>query len=427
MNSSPTSNPRSVDHAAAHLVQGMSIVNNPSASTPPASARTVLALLGKLKHGVLDMQLPDGSQRRFGQDGPSVFLQIHNWNVFTRALKSGDIGFAEGFISGEWTTPDLTALLSLLVANRDELEQVVYGSWWGALWFRLKHWRNRNSLSGSAKNVHAHYDLGNAFYALWLDHTMSYSSALFGGDLQQPLAQAQRAKLRRSLEQAGVAKGSRVLEIGCGWGGLAEMAAQEFGAHVTGLTLSKEQLVWAQRRVANAGVAQQCELRLQDYRALTQHPDFRPFDAVVSIEMFEAVGREYWAAYFDTLRGALKPGGLACVQTITLREDLFERYARSSDFLQQYIFPGGLLPTADAFEALAHSAGFEVVKQLAFGLDYAETLRRWRLAFTAQEEAVVALGFDARFVRIWHYYLALCEAAFLLGNTNVVQFTLRKR
>ena len=418
-----SSHPTSSGHSA-RADQVFSVVNN--AGPAPASARTVLRLLGSLKHGLLDMRLPDGSHRRYGQGGTLAVLHILDWNVFSRALKAGDIGFAEGFIAGEWTTPDLTALLSLLVANRDELERVVYGSWWGALWFRVKHWRNRNSLRGSAKNIHAHYDLGNAFYALWLDPTMSYSSALFNGDTQQPLAQAQRAKLRRTLDQAGVKAGDRVLEIGCGWGSLAEMAALEFGAHVTGLTLSTEQLDWAQRCVVAAGVARHCELRLQDYRLVTQEADFKPFDAVVSIEMFEAVGREYWAAYFDTLRQALKPGGFACVQTITLRDDLFERYARSSDFLQQYIFPGGLLPTVRAFEALAKQAGFVVERQLAFGLDYAETLRRWRHAFTEQEQAVSALGFDTRFMRIWHYYLALCEAAFLLGNTDVVQFTLRK-
>lgn len=394
----------------------------------PAAARAVLRLLGALRHGVLDLQLPDGTQLRFGDAAaaaaaPRAAVRVLDWSVFARAIGSGDIGFAEAYIDGHWTTPDLVSLLRLFIANREALEQVIYGRWWGGLAHRVRHLLNRNSRRGSRKNIHAHYDLGNAFYRLWLDDTMNYSSALFDGRLEQSTAAAQKAKVRRALVASGVAPGERLLEIGCGWGALAEAAAGEFGARVTGVTLSTEQLAYARSRLAAAGLADRADLRLQDYRDIADGP----YDAVVSIEMFEAVGREYWGTFFGTLHRQLKPGGRACLQTITIRDDLFERYLRSTDFIQQYVFPGGLLPSPSAFRAEAARAGFEVEGELAFGPDYAETLRRWRVAFLQREHDVLAQGFDARFVRLWEFYLAYCEAAFATGNTDVVQFTLRKR
>ncbi len=406
-----------------------SITLNPQARKParaPAAARAVLGMLDQLRHGTLELKLPDGSMRHFGQGQPHASMRIHDWSTLGRTLKSGDIGFAEGFIASEWDSPDVTALLELLIANREVLEGVLYGSWWGSLLYRVKHLLHRNSRRGSEKNIHAHYDLGNDFYSQWLDAGMSYSSAWFDGDLTRTMDQAQHAKMRRALEQAGVSQGSRVLEIGCGWGGLAEVAARDFGARVTGVTLSREQLRWAQQRLANAGLAAQCDLRYQDYRDLGPEFQSKPFDAVVSIEMFEAVGQEYWESYFDTLQRCLKPGGRACIQTITIRDDLFERYSRSTDFIQQYIFPGGLLPSQSCFEAQARSAGFTVERVLAFGTDYAETLKRWRSDFLQRAQEVQAQGFDARFMRIWEFYLAYCEAAFTRGNTNVLQFTLRR-
>jgi len=392
----------------------------------PAAARAVLAVLARLEQGALELHLPDGSTRRLGQGAVTATVHVSDWKVFSRARSSGDIGFAEGYIAGEWDSPDPTAVLSLLIANRDALERVVYGSWWGSLLYRAKHALHRNSRRGSAKNIHAHYDIGNTFYAQWLDPSMSYSSAWFDGDPSQPLQQAQEAKLRRALVEAGVGPGTRLLEIGCGWGGLAEIAARDFGARVVGVTLSHEQLGWARQRVEAAGLAERCELRLQDYRDLAEAHVSEPFDAIVSIEMFEAVGREYWGSYFETLRRCLKPGGRACIQSITIRDDLFERYVRSTDFIQQYIFPGGLLPSVSQFEAQARRFGFQVERRVAFGADYAETLRRWRVAFLQREPEVSALGFDRRFMRIWLFYLAYCEAAFSLGNTDVVQFTLRR-
>ncbi len=389
----------------------------------PTAARAVMRLLDRLDHGTLALQLPDGTLRRFGRGAdtePRAAMRLHNWNVCAATSKSGDIGLAESFIAGDWSTPDLTALLTLFIANRDAVESMVYGSWWGSLLHRTRHLFNRNSRRGSQKNIHAHYDLGNEFYRLWLDPTMNYSSAWFEGDRSGDLVAAQRAKVRRALDECEVKPGDRVLEIGCGWGALAEAAARDRNAVVTGVTLSREQLEWGRQRLASAGLAG--ELRFQDYRDI----DDGPFDAIASIEMFEAVGHEYWPGFFETVRTQLKAGGKACIQTITIRDDLFERYLRSTDFIQQYIFPGGLLPSPGAFRAAAAKAGLRVVRELDFGLDYAETLRRWRASFLLAEAPVRKLGFDARFMRIWEFYLGYCEAAFMTGNTSVMQFTLQR-
>jgi len=385
----------------------------------PRHARRVLALLNHLQHGSLDLQTPDGEMLHFG-DGrePRAAIRIVDWQVCAAALASGDVGFAESFVDGQWTSPDLRALLELLVRNRTALEAIVYGGFWGGLLHRARHLLNRNTRQGSRKNIHAHYDLGNAFYKLWLDPTMNYSSAWFNGAPEGSLDAAQPAKMRRALTEAGVTTGSRVLEIGCGWGAVAEVAARDFDAQLTGVTLSTEQLAWAQQRLHNAGL--NADLRLQDYRDIAD----QPFDAIVSVEMFEAVGREYWDGYFRTVRDKLKPGGRACIQSITIRDDLFDRYVRSTDFIQQYIFPGGLLPSPSQFRAHAEKAGLRVVNELAFGADYARTLHLWREAFLRGEGAVRELGFDTRFMRLWEFYLAYCEAAFAAGNTDVMQFTL---
>jgi cyclopropane-fatty-acyl-phospholipid synthase len=400
----------------------------------PFTARRVLKMLRRLQVGVLTLQLPDGSQHRFGQAhedhaGSTVLhaqLHLHNWNVLQAALKSGDIGFAESFIAGDWSTPDLVGLLRLLTANRQALESVVYGTWLGRLTYRLKHLLQRNSRAGSRKNIHAHYDLGNDFYRLWLDETMNYSSAWFNGNPDLPMPLAQTAKVCRALDEAGVTAGSRVLEIGCGWGALAEQATLHYGAQVVGVTLSTEQLQWAQERLqrqgVTTGVGRQADLRLQDYRDIGD----APFDAICSIEMVEAVGQAYWPQYFSTVQRLLKVGGKACVQSIVIRDDLFARYVRSTDFIQQYIFPGGCLPSPAAFRAQAQAAGLTVVNEMAFGGDYAHTLHQWRAAFHARRQEVLALGFDERFMRIWDFYLAYCEAAFKTGDIELMQFTLQK-
>ena len=389
----------------------------------PATARTALRLLQRLQHGSLTLQLPDGSVQHFGPGGGAVgAITLKNWNVFGAALKSGDIGFAESYIAGDWTTPHLAELLKLLIANRQSIEGMVYGTWAGRLLYRLKHLLHRNTRANSQKNIHAHYDLGNGFYQLWLDDTMNYSSAWFEGNVAGDLHTAQCAKVRRALGMAGVAPGSRVLEIGCGWGALAEMATTEFGAAITGVTLSTEQLDFARQRMERLGVSAKADLRLQDYRDI----DDGPYDAICSIEMIEAVGREYWPTYFEAVRRLLKPGGRACIQSIVIDDALFERYVGSTDFIQQYIFPGGCLPCPREFRRQAKAAGLRVVDEFAFGQDYAETLRRWHERVVAQRALILQQGFDQRFLHIWEFYLAYCEAAFTVQNIDLVQYTLER-
>jgi cyclopropane-fatty-acyl-phospholipid synthase len=409
-------------------------------SNAPATARSALKLLQKLRHDALTVQFPDGSMHRFGDANAEVLhatLMLKNWNVFAAALKSGDIGFAESYIAGDWSTPSLTDLIKVFISNRAVVEEAIYGTWTGRLFFRIKHLLNRNSKANSKKNIHAHYDLGNAFYELWLDDTKNYSSALFetvdGQHMDHTsydgMVQAQHAKVRRALSMAGVQTGSRVLEVGCGWGALAEMATTEFAASVVGVTLSTEQLAFANARMAKLGTSELADLRLQDYRDIgtskSEMPD-ETFDAIVSIEMVEAVGQAYWPTYFQTLHRLLKPDGRVCIQSIVIDDALFDRYVGSTDFIQQYIFPGGCLPCPREFKRQAALAGFKVVDEFAFGMDYAHTLRLWRDKFLAEKPQVLALGFDERFIRIWEFYLAYCEAAFAKKNTDVVQFTLQK-
>ena len=409
------------------------ISSPPALHKAPAAARTALKLLTRLRHGSLTLQLPDGSMQFFGEaaGGANVerthaMISMRNWNVCGAALKSGDIGFAESYIAGDWTTPNLTDLLKLFISNRQEVEEVIYGSWAGRALYRFRHWLNRNTKANSQKNIHAHYDLGNAFYALWLDRTMNYSSAWFEGDPTRSMVDAQLAKVRRALRMANVRAGDRVLEIGCGWGALAEMATTEFGACISGVTLSAEQLTFARQRMGNLGLnpdtAPAADLRLQDYRDIADGP----YDAICSIEMVEAVGRDYWPTYFQAVHRLLKPGGRACIQSIVIDDALFKRYINSTDFIQQYIFPGGCLPCPAEIRREAAAAGLQVVDEYAFGQDYAETLRRWRNSFLAHRAEITRLGFDERFMRIWEFYLAYCEAAFDKANINLVQYTLAK-
>jgi len=387
------------------------------------AARRVLQLLEKIEHGTLTVQFPDRSMKIYGNGSlPHAALSLSNWNVFLASMKSGDIGFAESYIAGDWRTPSLSELLRVMIQNRRVVEDLIYGSWWGRMIYRVRHLLNRNHKANSRKNIHAHYDLGNAFYELWLDSTMNYSSALFQGDFSLSMQEAQNAKVRRALQATDVTQGSRVLEIGCGWGALAEMATMEMGAHVTGVTLSTEQLAFANARMKWNGKADQADLRLQDYRDI----DDGPYDAVCSIEMIEAVSQEYWPTYFQAISKLLKPGGKACVQSIVIDDALFDRYVKSTDFIQQYIFPGGCLPSPTEFRRQAELAGLKVIDELKFGPDYAETLRRWRHDFMAQESQVLTLGFDNKFLRTWEFYLAYCEAAFDEANTDVIQFTLQK-
>jgi cyclopropane-fatty-acyl-phospholipid synthase len=342
--------------------------------------RLVFQLLEKLQDGMLEIRLPDGSSRLFGNGEHGVTLNVSNEAMFSAVLAKGDIGLAEAYLDGHWDASDITGLLTLLAKNRDVLKKAVYGSWRNLLAARVRHWLNGNSRAGSKRNIMAHYDLGNDFYKLWLDPSMSYSSALYravdGGDLES----AQRAKYRRILRRLKAEPAESVLEIGCGWGGFAELAVEE-GLKVTGLTLSPAQLAWAQKRVPDA------DLRLQDYRDTKEQ-----FDHIVSIEMFEAVGERWWPTYFKTIAKSLKPGGRAVVQSITIRDDLFAEYRKGTDFIQQYVFPGGMLPSRSAFRAAAAKQGLTVRGEYAFGEDYARTLAEWRVAFRSQLAADCRAG-----------------------------------
>jgi cyclopropane-fatty-acyl-phospholipid synthase len=387
----------------------------PGSDSLARDTQLVFALLDKLRGGMLEVRLPNGTRRLFGTGEHAGTLQVHDETMFGEVLARGDIGFAEAYLDGRWDSPDVVRLLTLLTRNRDVLRQAVYGSWRNLLAARVRHWLNRNSRAGSKRNIMAHYDLGNEFYQLWLDPGMSYSSALYGSVQDCDLETAQRAKYERILRCLHAEPGQRVLEIGCGWGGFAEMAVRS-GLRVTGLTLSPAQLAWARRRVPEA------DLRLQDYRDTSER-----YDHVVSIEMFEAVGERWWATYFKTIARALKPGGRAVVQSITIRDDLFAEYRKGTDFIQQYIFPGGMLPSRAAFRAAAAKQGLAVRGEYAFAADYARTLGEWRRAFEANWPQIVTLGFDEHFRRLWRLYLAYCEAAFLAGNIDVVHFELAHR
>ena len=389
----------------------------------PSQVKMVLRMLGRLESGALRITLPDGQSAVFGNHlhAQPVGITLNNWQVCFAVLKSGDIGFAESFINNDWETDNLPGLIELFVHNREAVEAAIYGTWWGNLFYRVKHLLQRNSKQGSRKNIHAHYDIGNDFYKLWLDPSMSYSSALFDGRGDTTLEQAQTAKYERVLSQLAVAPGANILEIGCGWGGFAEVAARAGAARVTGLTLSTEQLSFAQDRLRDAGLSDRTDLKLCDYRDVDQQ-----FDAIASIEMFEAVGEQYWPAYFNCIARNLKSGGHACIQSIVIADPLFQRYRKGTDFIQQYIFPGGMLPSPTAFCEQAEQQGLQVIDRFSFGLDYARTLQIWRDNFKAALAQIKAQHFDQRFLRTWEFYLAYCEAGFRAGSIDVVQFTLRK-
>ncbi len=389
----------------------------------PAAAKVFLKLLRQLKIGHLQLVSPEGNQYMFGDlhEKPSASIKINDWRACARIIRAGDIGFAEAIEAGWVESPDLTALLRLAIRNYDALDLMVNGGWLSTLWYRIRHLLRPNTRQGSRRNIHAHYDIGNAFYAQWLDDSMTYSSALFNGDLTQSLQQAQASKYQRIIDRLHLKAGDSVLEIGCGWGGFAEHAGK-LGIHVTGITVSLAQLDVAHRRIKDQGLDGQVQLSLCDYRDVSGE-----FDAIVSIEMFEAVGERFWPEFFSTVAARLKPGGRAMVQSITIAERDFERYRSNTDFIQQYIFPGGMLPSKERFVRQAVKQNLYLEDQFEFGPDYAETLRRWRHAWEEKHESLLLSGFDERFMRIWRLYFAYCEAGFDEGKTDVVQFLLHKK
>lgn len=386
----------------------------------PFAGRAFVAMASRIKVGSFTLIDPQGRAMLFGQQGqwPHAQLQIHDWRAASMIMRQGDVGFAECYRRQWVDSPDLLSLFRLAMSNESAVA-AVQGTWWGLLFKRLVHWVLRdNNRKGSRRNILAHYDLGNSFYRLWLDPSMSYSSALFENGMDGDLLAAQHAKYDRLLDAVGAKPGEHILEIGCGWGGLAERAALR-GIKVCGITLSDEQLAWAQQRMTDQGLDDRVSLSICDYRDVQGQ-----FDHIVSIEMFEAVGLRHWPTFFEVLKRCLKPGGRAAIQTIDIADDHFDTYVNSTDFIQQYIFPGGMLPSPARFEALSDRAQLRVVDSFSFGLHYAETLARWLQSFEAELAAVRELGFDESFVRIWRMYLAYCEAGFREQRTDVKQWLL---
>lgn len=384
----------------------------------PMSARLFIALLRRIHSGHLTLVCPDGTVHMFGDthSAPGATLHLHDWRACRRIMHAGDIGFADAYRAGWVDSPDMVTLLRLAIRNLASISSTVTGSRIARLWYHLRHRLRGNTKSGSRRNIHAHYDLGNRFYELWLDSTWTYSSAWFDGDSHRSLADAQHAKYQRIIDTLALRPGDRVLEVGCGWGGFALHAARQ-GIAVHGITLSQAQLTLARARIDAQGLSHLAEISLTDYRDVQGE-----FAAIVSIEMFEAVGEAYWPAYFSMLKSRLRPGGRALIQSITIEDNAFDAYRASSDFIREFIFPGGMLPSPERFVSTSEACGMTAVETLRFGLDYARTLQHWHAAFEAQIDAVRGQGFDDTFVRSWRLYLQYCEAAFAEQRIDVRHF-----
>ena len=384
--------------------------------------RLLLALGQTLSHGRIAVVFPDGSERLLvgAAPGPDAVLRIHRDRLARRFLTGGNLGFCEAYLEGDWSSPDVETLFVFFLMNEQALLAAMRGKRWFRALQRLVHLMRPNSRAGARRNIHRHYDLGNSFFERWLDPSMTYSSGLFDGHAAD-LESAQRRKYRAIADRAGLAPGDHVLEIGCGWGGFAEFAARETGARVTGITISPAQCDYARKRVFDAGLADRVDIRLEDYRETCGQ-----FDRIVSIEMFEAVGRQYWPAFFATVRDRLRSGGVAALQVITIAEEQFQRYQRGVDYIQKYIFPGGMLPSKTVLSEQVHSAGLSLKESVGFGQDYAMTLREWNRRFQRAWPELTPLGFDARFKRMWEQYLHYCAAGFSVGSIDVVQMAMRR-
>ena len=389
----------------------------------PAAFRFAARLLAlNWRAGSLTFITPSGRELRIKGPEPGVDgrIVVHDFGFMRRVLAAGDIGFAEGYMAGEWDTPDLSAVLGAVSMNFDRLARFFLGNPVVRAVNFIGHSLHANTRKGSRKNIHAHYDLGNAFYGRWLDPTMTYSSARYSRD-GEPLELAQANKYRSLAQGMGLERDQSVLEIGCGWGGFAEYAAKEVGAKVTGITISQEQFDFARKRIFEQGLAERAEIRMVDYRDVQGQ-----FDRVASIEMFEAVGERYWPTYFGKIRDVLRPGGRAGLQIITIRDEIFESYRRRADFIQKYIFPGGMLPSEARLKDVTSETGLAWTGITRFGQDYADTLAEWGRRFESAWDGIAALGFDERFRKLWRFYLSYCEAGFRTERTNVVQLSLSR-
>lgn len=389
----------------------------PLKQAPNAFLRKVLS---RLQVGRIIVQTPAGTRVGYtaAQPGPEATIILHNWRPVRWLLWKGDLGFAESYMEGDWSTPDLTAFLELAARNVDNLDAEIMGSAVVRALRKFKHARSANTRRGSRRNIASHYDLGNEFYARWLDAGMTYSSALYT-EPAQSLESAQTAKQDLVLDKLALEGGERVLEIGCGWGGLAERILERGAGQITCLTLSTEQLAYSKERLERAGLAGRGDVRLQDYRDVQGQ-----FDRIVSIEMLEAVGQEYWSTYFDTLNARLTEDGTAVLQVITISKARYQSYQQGVDFIQRYIFPGGMLPSAEIMEGEIARAGFEIKSLRTFGLSYGKTLADWNVRFQDAWPAIQTFGFDKRFKHMWEYYMAYCEAGFRVGILDVGLYTI---
>lgn len=397
-------------------------MSDSSATRQPRYLSAVRSILNGMTRGSLTLRTPDGQHYRHQGRAPGPHAEIHvlNTDLFARVLRDGNVAFAEAYMDNWFDTPDLQALLDVILSNEDSLAKGLPARFLVRHYENFRHWMNRNSRKGSARNISQHYDLGNEFYSNWLDESMTYSSAIFQSP-EESLTQAQTNKYASICDILGVKEGSHLLEVGCGWGGFAEYAAKTRGARVTGLTISQKQFEFARARISNAGLNDRVDIVMRDYRDETGR-----YDGVASIEMFEAVGEKYWPIYFDMLRNRLRPGGKAALQIITIADQHFSTYRRNVDFIQKYVFPGGMLPSPKALSRAVRGAGMDIVQQSAFGVSYSTTLRAWRKAFNGRWNDISKLGFDERFCRMWNYYLASCASCFEFGATDVMQVGIQK-
>jgi cyclopropane-fatty-acyl-phospholipid synthase len=389
----------------------------------PISLRVFASALEKLNYGSMSLVTPHLKGYRINAPEDhhiNGIIHIKNYAMVRRTLLGGGIGLYESFADDQWETPDLANVLYVFARNAGAIQQVIKGHPILRVLNNFHHKQNRNTRAGSRRNIMAHYDLGNAFYEKWLDPSMTYSSALFDRP-DQPLLEAQFNKNRNLARQIGLQTGESVLEIGSGWGGFAEFAAKEVGAKVTGVTISPEQFDYAQERMFREGLNEKVDIRLQDYRDIDEK-----FDKIASIEMFEAVGQEYWPIYFNKVHQSLKDGGRAGFQIITIANQFFDQYSKSPDFIQRHVFPGGMLPSPKVLKEEVEKAGMRITENLSFGQDYATTLNRWHEKFLSVWDELVPLGFDDKFKKLWRFYLAYCEAGFKAGTTDVCQVSVAK-
>jgi cyclopropane-fatty-acyl-phospholipid synthase len=384
--------------------------------------RVLGAMLRRAEHGMIRIAGPDGThyEQRGPRDGPVAALSIRHWRALRRLIFGGALGFAESYLDGEWDTPELASVLRYGAVNLDTEADSLPGSPWSRLMARLAHLAQPNTMTGAKRNIQRHYDLGNEFYRRWLDSTMTYSAAIFETPADE-LAKAQVNKFRRIAGLLDLKPDHQLLEIGCGWGGFARWAAKEIGCRITAITISPAQHDFALQGVQSEGLGERVTVRQQDYRDVTER-----FDRIASIEMFEAVGERYWPVFFNQIFDRLKPGGVAALQIITIADEIFDSYRRKVDFIQRYVFPGGMLPSLAALRRQAKNAGLEWRVDSGFGAHYALTLAQWRHRFEAVWPELRQLGFDERFRRMWNYYLAYCEVGFSLGRIDLKQVALAR-